>query len=176
MLERAIGALDPEEKRQRRQVDAVAILNRFKTWLDKQSVPPKTLLGKAIVYARNEWPRTGPGTCLGVSLVVPTPDRQAKKRRRHTARTESEPTVDTDRETDRPLAPLSWAERLKRVFAIDIEVCPKCGGKLRVIATITQPEVIQKLLDHVQQPQAPPRQPPIRVNGPITSEIQFDAI
>ncbi len=56
-LERAIGALDPEEKRQRRQADAVLILNRFKTWLDKQSVPPKTLLGKAIVYARNEWPR-----------------------------------------------------------------------------------------------------------------------
>ncbi len=110
------------------------------------------------------------------SLVVPTPDRQAKKRRRHTARTESEPTVDTDRETDRPLAPLSWAERLKRVFAIDIEVCPKCGGKLRVIATVTQPDVIQKILDHVHQQQAPPRQPPGRVNGPITSEIQFDAI
>ena len=56
-LERTIGALEPEEKRQRRQADAVVILDRFKTWLDKQSVPPKTLLGKAIVYARNEWPR-----------------------------------------------------------------------------------------------------------------------
>ncbi len=25
--------------------------------------------------------------------------------------------------------------RLKRVFAIDIETCPDCGGKLRVIAS-----------------------------------------
>jgi rRNA maturation protein Nop10 len=25
-------------------------------------------------------------------------------------------------------------QRLKRVFAIDIETCPKCGGTLRVIA------------------------------------------
>jgi hypothetical protein len=25
-------------------------------------------------------------------------------------------------------------QRLKRVFAIDIETCPECGGKLRVIA------------------------------------------
>jgi hypothetical protein len=29
---------------------------------------------------------------------------------------------------------MSWAQRLKRVFAIDIESCPECGGKLRVIA------------------------------------------
>jgi hypothetical protein len=27
-------------------------------------------------------------------------------------------------------------QRLKRVFAIDIETCPDCGGALRVIACI----------------------------------------
>jgi hypothetical protein len=37
-------------------------------------------------------------------------------------------------DADKPLAPMSWAQRLKRVFAIDIETCPECGGKLRVIA------------------------------------------
>ena len=63
---------------------------------------------------------------------------------------------------------------LKRVFKLDIEVCPKCGGKLRVIAAIAQPGVIQKNLDHVHQQQAPPRQSPSRVYGPITTEIQFD--
>ena len=31
---------------------------------------------------------------------------------------------------------MSWAQRLKRVFAIDIECCPDCGGKLRAIACI----------------------------------------
>ncbi len=45
------------------------------------------------------------------SLVVPTPNRRAKKRRKHAIRSERAPAVDTDRETDRPLAPLSWAER-----------------------------------------------------------------
>ena len=35
---------------------------------------------------------------------------------------------------DSPTAPLTWAERLKRVFDIDISVCPLCGGTLRVIA------------------------------------------
>ncbi|MCZ6658060.1 MAG: transposase [Gammaproteobacteria bacterium] len=108
------------------------------------------------------------------SLVVPTPNRREKKRRKHAIRSERALAVDTDRETDRPLAPLSWAERLKRVFKIDIEVCPKCGGRLRVIAAITESNVIQKILDHVHLQQAPPRQPPGRVYGPITTEIQFD--
>jgi hypothetical protein len=29
---------------------------------------------------------------------------------------------------------MTWAQRLKRVFAIDIETCPDYGGVLRVIA------------------------------------------
>ena len=110
------------------------------------------------------------------NLVVPTPNRRVKRKRKHRAHTESEPTLDTDRETDRPLAPLSWAERLKRVFKIEIERCPKCGGKLRVIAAVTEPDVIRKILDHVHQQQAPPRQPPGRVRSPFNAEIQFDAI
>jgi hypothetical protein len=35
------------------------------------------------------------------------------------------------------------------------------GGQLRVIADITDPELIRKILDHVQQ-RAPPRLPPRR--------------
>ena len=30
---------------------------------------------------------------------------------------------------DKPLAPMTPMQRLKRIFAIDIETCPKCGGK-----------------------------------------------
>ena len=35
---------------------------------------------------------------------------------------------------DSPIAPLTWAQRLKRVFEFDITLCPHCGGRLRVIA------------------------------------------
>ena len=29
-----------------------------------------------------------------------------------------------------------WAQRLKRVFGIDIETCRACGGVMRIIACI----------------------------------------
>jgi rRNA maturation protein Nop10 len=29
---------------------------------------------------------------------------------------------------------MTWAKRLKRVYGIDIETCPTCGGAVRIIA------------------------------------------
>jgi hypothetical protein len=43
---------------------------------------------------------------------------------------------------------LNWARRLKRVFGIEIEQCARCGGRLKVIASIEQPEFIEKILAH----------------------------
>ncbi len=33
--------------------------------------------------------------------------------------------------------------------AIEIEICQRCGGTLRVIASIEQPDVIEPILDHL---------------------------
>lgn len=38
---------------------------------------------------------------------------------------------------DELMAPLSWAQRLKRVFNLDITLCPISGGTMRVIADMT---------------------------------------
>ena len=46
---------------------------------------------------------------------------------------------------------MSWAQRLKRVFGIDIAGCARCGGKLKVIASIEEPEVVAKILAHLQR-------------------------
>ncbi len=56
---------------------------------------------------------------------------------------------------DELVAPLTWAQRLKRVFNIDITLCPLCGGTMRVITDITDPDLIQKILDHIAA-QPPP--------------------
>ena len=44
---------------------------------------------------------------------------------------------------------MSWAQRLKRVFSIDMETCPACGGAMRIIACIEDPVVIEKILAHL---------------------------
>lgn len=46
---------------------------------------------------------------------------------------------------------MSWAQRLKRVFRIDIERCERCGGKVRIIASIEDPQVIGKILAQLQE-------------------------
>ena len=57
-------------------------------------------------------------------------------------------------------ARLGWARLLKRVFEMDLEHCPHCGGALKVIAAIEEPAVIVKILTHLGLPaRAPPRLP-----------------
>jgi len=48
-------------------------------------------------------------------------------------------------------AAMTWAQRLKRVFNIDIEICRECSGAMKVIACIEDPVVIKKILDHLKQ-------------------------
>jgi hypothetical protein len=43
---------------------------------------------------------------------------------------------------------MCWARRLKRVFGIEIDSCARCGGQLRIIASIEDPEFISRILAH----------------------------
>jgi len=83
---------------------------------------------------------------------------------------------------------MTWAQRLKRVFGIDIdqsaglpigtaagwreavgyrevpdETCPACGGTVRIIACIEDPVVVGKILSYLNakagEPEAPLRPP-----------------
>ena len=57
----------------------------------------------------------------------------------------------------------SWARLLKRVFALDMATCPFCRhGALRIIAAITQAEVIRTLLRHLKLSVDPPPIAPAR--------------
>ena len=52
-------------------------------------------------------------------------------------------------------AAMTWAQRLKRVFHIDVETCRACGGAVKVMACIEDPLVIEKILTHLKE-NAPP--------------------
>jgi hypothetical protein len=55
---------------------------------------------------------------------------------------------------------ISWARLLKRVFDIDMDHSPHCGGKLKIIAAILKHSAIAKILNHLGLPtRAPPRSP-----------------
>jgi hypothetical protein len=55
---------------------------------------------------------------------------------------------------------ISWARLLKRVFEIDIERCPHCGGNMKIIAALLEKAAITKILGHLGLPaRVPPRAP-----------------
>jgi Putative transposase len=47
-------------------------------------------------------------------------------------------------------AAMTWAQCLKRAFKVDIEICEICGGRAKVIACITEPVAINKILSHLK--------------------------
>jgi hypothetical protein len=74
----------------------------------------------------------------------------------------------TEESADKPVTPrhvgMSWAQRLKRVFGVEIESFARCGGKLKVITSIEQPAVIAKILAHLERT-APQQHQPERPLG-----------
>ena len=57
-----------------------------------------------------------------------------------------------------------WARLLKRLFAIDVERCPRCHqGALRIIAAITSRPIIRRILCHLKLAPDPPPFAPARV-------------
>ena len=79
---------------------------------------------------------------------------------------------------------MSWVQRLKRVFGIGIETGLACGGAVRIIACIEDPDVIEKILTHLDAKGAEPEissrrsaaclfQPPVHAqrNSPCIQEF-----
>lgn len=57
---------------------------------------------------------------------------------------------------------LAWAELLRRVFAVDVLECPRCGGRMRLLAAIQPPDASQAILECLELPsRAPPTAPAV---------------
>jgi len=48
----------------------------------------------------------------------------------------------------------SWAQLIKRIYEVDPLVCPLCGSEMKLIAFITEHEVVDKILRHLKQRRA----------------------
>ena len=61
-----------------------------------------------------------------------------------------------------PVRGWTWAQLMRRAFALDVLACPACGGRLRLIALIFDPHTIRAILD-------PPPCPPSSATAPHPS-------
>jgi hypothetical protein len=54
------------------------------------------------------------------------------------------------------------------VFGIEIESCARCGGKLKIIASIEEPQLIAKILSHLERatPEQNQSELALRARGP----------
>jgi len=91
--------------------------------------------------------------------------RQRAKRRKANGDAVGEPLemVDPEPEALRK-AKRRWANLLRCIFEVDPLMCPRCGQEMRIVAFITEPKVIDRILEHLRRtratrrrPRAPPR-------------------
>ncbi len=68
-----------------------------------------------------------------------------------------------------------WAQRLKREFDIDIKTYSECGGAVKVIARIEDPEVIAKIM-RTWKGSAGNSVPPSRVACDSTARIYLQKV
>jgi len=62
----------------------------------------------------------------------------------------------------------TWAELLKRVFLLDVLVCDRCGGRMKVLCAVHPPEAKRRILDCLGLPSRPP---PIAPAMPARDEL-----
>lgn len=68
---------------------------------------------------------------------------------------------------------LSWAALLARVWDIDASLCPRCGGRMRFVAALTDADSIRDYLTGVGLPADPPAIGPAR--PPPQHQLEFVA-
>ena len=67
-----------------------------------------------------------------------------------------------------PRVAMTWSQRLKRVFKI--EICEHCGGAVKGLASIEDRAVIKQILDHLDrrtEPATPAFRPLARAPPPL---------
>ena len=62
------------------------------------------------------------------------------------ARRGRRPAVSPEESPTNRHAVMTWAQRLKRVFKMDVKICETCGGKMKVIASLEDPALIKRCL------------------------------
>ena len=78
----------------------------------------------------------------------------------------SEPQTEPDSTSSRaPASRASWARLLRKVFELDPLKCPRCGTEMKLIAVITEPHAIDRILSHRHKRAGPALPPPAALSA-----------
>ena len=69
----------------------------------------------------------------------------------------------------------AWAELMRRAFERDLRACPRCGGRMRLLATIEDPRAIRRILAQLGLPTQGsdpcPSRPPPGTTGDLFADM-----
>jgi hypothetical protein len=99
----------------------------------------------------------GSASKLRPLVVPPTPPAEPDSATAGDSVAASDARPPTHRSRYRP-----WAELMKRTFAVDVEKCSGCGGRLKLVRFVTRAETIEKILAALGEPTDAPRLSPAR--------------
>ena len=63
---------------------------------------------------------------------------------------------------------------IKKVYEVDPLLCPKCQHQMHIIALIDQPDIIEKILKHLNLWQPKAHSPPTYNENMIIEETTYD--
>jgi hypothetical protein len=56
-----------------------------------------------------------------------------------------------------------WAEMIRKVYEVDPLICPRCGGRMKVVAFLTEYAVVDRIIRHLELTFAAEKPPPCHV-------------
>ncbi|MEK7269841.1 MAG: hypothetical protein AAB215_02735 [Planctomycetota bacterium] len=72
-----------------------------------------------------------------------------------------------------------WAQLIKQVWKSDPLLCPNCGGRMKIIAFLQDPDAVRRILEHLGRwyadPPPLPRAPPSGPGPPDEDGAEPDA-
>jgi thiol-disulfide isomerase/thioredoxin len=60
-----------------------------------------------------------------------------------------------------------WAEMIRKVYEVDPLICPRCGGRMKVVAFLTEYAVVDRIIRHLELTFAAEKPPPSHVFEPV---------
>jgi hypothetical protein len=110
------------------------------------------------------------------SILAPNAKYRSKVIPRKKIDEEKKPVKFTSQKKRKNRSQIKFAELIKKTLNVDIDVCPKCGGKMKIIAFVTSQKEVQRYLRGEKRPLETPQFAPARGSPQYNLFEEFDEV